>query len=103
MASQEHHLRQHSPHNTPGADFEVAESLPQHSRGGCEANGDAMPIATEEYSTESPNLNEGVRVGDGTSEHGQGGRQSNSQEPQAESQYAPISNPPAFGQVCRLA
>ena len=111
MASQEHSLERQSTLNSSGqatgVDFEVAESLLQHSRGGRNGAGENMPIATQDYSTQFSQSNEDFRVGDGMSEHehehGDGERQTSSQERQSDAQYAPISNPPAFGQVCRSA
>ena len=105
MASQENLLLQQPQRNTPsrtaGVDFEVAESLLQHSRRGREAGGDKMPIATQESNTEPLPTSEDIRIANGGSEHGGGDRQSNSQERQSDAHYAPISNPPALGQACR--
>ena len=104
MASQENLLLRSPPRNTPsrtaGVDFEVAESLLQHSRGVREASGDKMPIPTQESTTDLSPTNE-VGAANGAKEHGRGDRQSNSQERQSDAQYAPISNPPALGQACR--
>lgn len=97
MASQEHPLYQQS-HNT--SDFEVAHSLLQHSRGGREVDGDRMPIATDNHTSNSIRLTERSTTGAGLIS-GQGDRRSNSQERQADAQYDPISNQNALGQVCR--
>lgn len=87
-------------------DFEVAESLLQHSRGGREGAEDTMPIATEprplsDYVPNFTSSSDGLQGVDGIYEDGQSDRQASSQEPQADAQYAPISIPPALGQVCR--
>ena len=107
MTSQDNMLVQdahhHSTGRTSGADFEMAESLLQHPRGGQEANGDGMAVNTEDLSTHFTNANEDLRVADNTPEHEQGDRYSSSQERQSDSHYAIISNPPAFGQICRSA
>lgn len=102
MTSQEQSPRQQSPYDTAGqasgVDLDIAESLIQHSRGERGANGDSMPIATE---GPGAGFSDKQEAGDDASENGQGPRQSNSQERQSDLQYAPISNPPALGQVCR--
>ena len=105
MASQEQSLLQQPPRDTPvktsRVDLEVAQSLLQHSRRAQEADGDGMPISTQDPSTELPATARDDSVGNDAVEHGRENRQSNSQERQPDAQYAPISNPPALGQACR--
>ena len=85
----------------PGVDFEGIESLLQQPRVKRAADGDDMPIATENFATEGQDTSERLGSRDESTEQGQGDTQPSSQERQSDAQYAPISNPPAFGQVCR--
>ena len=107
MASQDNMLVQGAHHQSPGpasgADYEMVASLLQHSRGGQEVNGDSVAVNTGDLGGHFANASEDLRVGDTTPEHEHGDRQSSSQERQSDSQYAIISNPPAFGQICRSA
>ncbi len=95
MASQE--LLQQS-HNLP--DFEGAQSLLQHSRGGREVIRDGIPIATDHFATNSTSSNEDQRPGDYKA-LGQGDNQDSWQDRQADAQEASVNNSPALGQACR--
>ena len=86
-------------------EFEAAEQLLQHSRAGREANGDSMGLVAEhrsssDFATNLRVVGEEQRSDNGQLEQGQD-EQSPSQDRHADSHYAPISNPPALGQVCR--
>ena len=86
-------------------EFEAAEHLLQHYRAGRETNGGSMGLVAEHRSlpdlvTNFGGAGEEQKFDNGPLEQGQN-EQSQSQDRQADAQYAPISNPPALGQVCR--
>lgn len=86
-------------------DFEAAEQLLQHSRSGRESNGDSTAGSTlkPEASTEFGGTSGDRGLEDGLFENGNENEESDLQEPHADSQYAPITNQPSLGQVCRYA
>lgn len=108
MAPEETSLLHQQYHKLPGqsseVDFEAAEQLLQHARRGRESNGDSIPDSAlePEASTDLPGAN-GDRGGleDGALENGNDNAESPPQERHEESQYAPISNQPPLGQICR--
>lgn len=105
MASPQRNLEHDSQKNmsgqTSGGDLEVAESLLEHSRGVRETHNVDMPTATDASNTGIADVNEDSTVGNGISELDPGNGHIGSHEQQSDSQYGPISNPPALGQVCR--
>ncbi|KAL6719274.1 GATA type transcriptional activator of nitrogen-regulated proteins [Lecanora helva] len=107
MASQDQTLVQESQYQSTsrmaGAAFEVAESLLRQSRRGQEVNGNDTPSAVDNLDKQASNTNDVLKLSEGTPEHDQSDRRQSSQEReerQADAQYAIISNPPAFGQIC---
>ena len=109
MSLQEPSLPLHPQNGTsnPSSDieFEAAEQLLQHSRAGREADGDSIGLVAEhrsppDFATNFGGAGKEQKFDDGPLEQGQN-EQSQSQDCQADAQYAPISNPPALGQVCR--
>ena len=107
MASSKQYLEQESKHDMPGqtsgGDLEVAESLLEHSRGVRETHNGNGSTAADASSMELAVINEDSKVDNGISELDPGDGHIGAHEQQSDSQYAPISNPPALGQVCRSA
>ena len=94
-------LLHHSPVHTSGVDFEVAQSLLQHSRIARDTNGDGPAPMAESNSGNAPSPIDNLKTTEGASESEQEGRHANSQEHQTNAQCAPISNPAPLGQACR--
>ena len=108
MGPQDSSLLHRPYHNFSGQsselDFEAAEQLLQHSRRGRESNGDGMSGSAldPESLVDPPGVSRGDSgIGDGPPEDGVEDPESHLQERHEESQYAPISNQPPLGQVCR--
>ena len=108
MGPQDSSLLHRPYHNFPGqsseVDYEAAEQLLQHSRRGRESNGDGMPGSTldpESLIDLSGGSKRDRGLGDGPAEDRTEDPESHLQERHEESQYAPISNQPGLGQVCR--
>ena len=109
MSSQETSLSQRSEIRTtrPSSEieFEAAKQLLQHSRRGREGNGDTMALVAEQTtlpdfatnfgSSGEEQRHDGEQLELGQEEH------DNSQNRQADANYALISNSPGLGQVCR--
>ena len=109
MGPQDSSLLHQQYHSFPGqssdVDFEAAEQLLQHSRRGRESNGDSMPESAlePEASINLPGRSADQVLEDGHLENGNENAESHLQERLEESQYAPMSNQPPLGQVCRYA
>lgn len=99
------HQQYQFPNQSSDVDFEAAEQLLQHSRRGRESNGDGMAGSAlkPEASTDFGGTSEDRGLEDGLLENGNENGESDLQERHADSQYAPITNQPSLGQVCRYA
>ena len=99
------HQQYQIPSQSSDVDFEAAEQLLQHSRSGRESNGDSMAgsASKPEASTDFGGTSRNPGLENGLLENGNENEESELQEPHADSHYAPITNEPSLGQVCRYA
>ncbi|KAI4177594.1 MAG: hypothetical protein LQ348_005796 [Seirophora lacunosa] len=84
-------------------DYEIAHQLIQHAYGKFDANEPVGTAATSEAAPPDPAPSRqpaNQRAMNGHSSHERDARRSTSQDRVSESQYAPMKNPPAMGQVC---
>lgn len=92
----------HQPSMQPsGVDFEVAESLLQHSRAGRDGGEGSTHLAVEPPTVKATSLHKDQEVGDNQSVHEQKDRHSNPQEPQLDPHCEHLNTAPTLGQVCR--